>query len=590
MSGLAADLSLPILPKLALSCLLAPLGLSAGLQASSQLPALHQVTGDGAGDWFGAAIAPAGDLDGDLVPDFMVGAHQNLNSGHSLNPGYARVYSGLDGHLIHSFVGDGTAWIDGPDDHFGYALSALGDLDGDAVPEIIIGAFKDDNVAHNVGMLRIFSGASGALLHQDDGETNGDRMGVSVAKIADLNGDGVDDYMTGVYKDDNLVFNGGSTRVFSGADHALLFTIDGPATLSGLGWSASSAGDVNADGFADIISGAPHDPTSGPFGGMACVHSGADGSLLYTWYGDAAGDYFGHVVDGAGDVNADGHADLLVAAIQSTFTGVATGPGFVRIFSGADGSVLYELSGDEVLDQFGFSAHGVGDVTGDGYDDFLIGAPQAVTLGLVTTGKPGYGRLFSGRDGNLVYTFVGAGANDQFGAAVDVVADMDGDGHPEFLFGASQDDATQSRPGYALVISGGLVLMDRYCTAAPNSAGAGAQLDHSGSLSVSANDVVLRATDCPPQHFGLFYYGSNAISVPFGDGFRCVGGQTFRLGVASTGFSGTATLALDLANQPQAGAQINPGSRWNFQFWYRDIPAAQSGFNLSNAVSAAFAP
>jgi hypothetical protein len=552
------------------------------LAGATQLPVLHQVGGDAAGDWFGYAVAPAGDVDQDGIPDFMVGAHQNLNTGHSPNPGYARVYSGADGQVIHSFYGDGTAWIDGPDDHFGFALASLGDLDGDGAPELIVGAYKDDNVDHNVGMLRIFSGATGALLYQADGETNGDRMGVSVAGIADLNGDGVRDYLSGLYKDDNLIFNGGSTRVYSGADHSLLYTFDGVNMNSAFGWSASSAGDVDGDGLEDIISGAPHDTTVGAYAGKVQVHSGATGALLYTWLGDAAGDYFGHVVDGAGDVNADGFDDLIVGAIQSTFTGVATGTGYARVFSGADGSLLFEVRGDATLDQLGFAARGVGDVTGDGHDDFLIGAPQGVTLGYAPTGSPGYARLFSGRDGSEVYRFVGPAADEQFGVSVEVLDDMNGDGLPEFFFGACQDDAAQSRPGYAVVISGGSVLMQRYCAAAPNSASAkGAQLDHSGSLSLSADDLVLRATGCPPQHFGLFYYGTNSIEVPFGDGFRCVGGQTFRLAVASTGAAGVATHAVDLASPPQAAGLITPGSTW-------DIPAAQSGFNLSDALRGTF--
>lgn len=579
---MAYDLYMPLLQLLALF-------LTPPLAGAAQLPVLHQVSGDAPGDWFGYAVAPAGDVDQDGTPDFMVGAHQNLNTGHSPNPGYARVYSGVDGHVLHSFYGDGTAWIDGPDDHFGFALASLGDLDADGAPELIVGAYKDDNVDHNVGMLRIFSGASGALLYQADGETNGDRMGVSVASLADLNGDGVRDYLSGLYKDDNVVFNGGSTRVYSGADHSLLFTFDGVNMNSAFGWSASSAGDVDGDGLEDIISGAPHDPTVGAYAGKVQVHSGATGALLYTWFGDAAGDYFGHVVDGAGDVNADGFDDVIVGAIQSTFTGVATGSGYARVFSGADGSLLHEVVGHQTLDQLGFSARGVGDVTGDGYDDFLVGAPQGVTLGYAPTGRPGYARLISGRDGLELYTFTGPAADEQFGVSVEVLDDMTGDGLPEFFFGACQDDAAQSRSGYAVVISGGHVLTSRYCAAAPNSASAsGAVLDHTGSLSLAANDLVLRATGCPPQHFGLFYYGSSSIEVPFGDGFRCVGGQTFRLGIAATGSEGVATRAVDLSSPPQAAGQITPGSSWSFQFWYRDIPAAQSGFNLSDALRGTF--
>jgi hypothetical protein len=167
---------------------------------------------------------------------------------------------------------------------------------------------------------------------------------------------------------------------------------------------------------------------------------------------------------------------------------------------------------------------------------------------------------------------------------------MDGDGLPEFLFGACEDVPGQPRSGYAVVVPGAFVLTTRYCTAAPNSAGPGALLDHSGSLSVAADDFALRASGCPPNHFGLFYYGASATELPFGDGYRCVGGQTFRLAVVHTGASGVAELELDLADPPQPAGEITPGSTWRFQFWYRDVPAGLSGFNLTDALSASFLP
>lgn len=559
--------------------------------ARAQLAPLFEVSGTSAGDWFGYSVAAAGDVNGDGVADFIVGAHQNLNGGHSPDPGYARVYSGVDAGLLWQFDGDGTNWVDGPDDHFGQSVAGAGDVNLDGYDDLLVGAYKVDMLGIlNVGMVRTLSGQDGAILGELHGDTGGDRMGISVASMGDVNADGIPDLITGVYKDDNTVYNAGSVRLYSGTGGAPLATHDGDDVGEAFGWSSAPAGDVDADGVVDLVGGGPQDGEGGAFAGSVSVFSGATGMRIHHWVGLAAEDWFGHAVDGAGDVNGDGYDDILVGAIQSELTGQATGAGYVQVRSGKDGALLYQLAGDDLLDQFGFVVRGVGDVTGDGHGDFLVGAPRAVSLGLAPTGRPGYARLYSGHDGALMYTFAGSSADDQFGVGLDILEDLDGDGIPEFLFGACEDDAAQSRAGSAQVLSGGLVLTVRYCTAASNSAGPGAQLDHSGSLSVGENDFSLRVSGCPQYHFGLFYYGSQDIEVPFGDGFRCVGGEVFRLGIANTGPMGVASWALDLDNPPQPTGQITPGSHWNFQFWYRDTPAFMSGFNLSDALGGTFSP
>ncbi|MEO2095165.1 MAG: PQQ-dependent sugar dehydrogenase [bacterium] len=132
-----------------------------------------------------------------------------------------------------------------------------------------------------------------------------------------------------------------------------------------------------------------------------------------------------------------------------------------------------------------------------------------------------------------------------------------------------------------------------YCTASPNSIGAGAFLSAAGTVSISANNFLIIASGAAPNQPGLFYYGANQISTPFGDGVRCVGGAVFRLNPAAFGdLFGDASRAVDFTQSPaNAGAgAITAGSTWNFQYWYRDPAAGGTGFNLSNAVSASFCP
>ncbi len=132
--------------------------------------------------------------------------------------------------------------------------------------------------------------------------------------------------------------------------------------------------------------------------------------------------------------------------------------------------------------------------------------------------------------------------------------------------------------------------VQNHCQTAANSVGPGALLSASGSTSISAANFQLRVVAASPGVSGLFYYGANAIEVPFGDGFRCVGGSTFRiLPIAQTDASGNVNRDLNY-NQPQT-TSITPGSTWSFQFWYRDpMGPGGSGFNLTDGVTASFCP
>ena len=124
--------------------------------------------------------------------------------------------------------------------------------------------------------------------------------------------------------------------------------------------------------------------------------------------------------------------------------------------------------------------------------------------------------------------------------------------------------------------------------------GPGALIGSSGSTSIASNDFTLVATGAPPSQFGLFYYGPQAENLPFGDGVRCVGGQTFRLNPSQL-TDGTGALArlVDFSQPPASSGpgQIAAGATWYFQFWYRDpFGPGGSGFNLSDGLVATFVP
>ncbi|MFT7680296.1 MAG: hypothetical protein ACI8QC_004302 [Planctomycetota bacterium] len=143
------------------------------------------------------------------------------------------------------------------------------------------------------------------------------------------------------------------------------------------------------------------------------------------------------------------------------------------------------------------------------------------------------------------------------------------------------------RTRIARIDIGCLDVPQNYCTGAPNSAGPGASISATGSTSILANDLVLTATGCPQNQFGIFFYGPSQTQVVLGDGFRCVDGSLYRLPAVDTGVFGIGSYALDHGNLP-LGGDIAVGSTWNFQFWFRDPPFGGAGYNTSDALQITF--
>ncbi len=152
----------------------------------------------------------------------------------------------------------------------------------------------------------------------------------------------------------------------------------------------------------------------------------------------------------------------------------------------------------------------------------------------------------------------------------------------------NQSDNSAQFAGAAYVFDLDSDLGTAYCTASPNSSGGAASISASGSASVAANDLLLRAEPVPNQP-GIFFYGPGQMSVPFGNGTLCVAGPIARLDVVNA-TGNVMTFLLDNTSPPSAATQITPGSTWHFQACFRDPAAGGAFFDLSNGLSIFFVP
>ncbi len=338
---------------------------------------LYILPGDSGNDQFGFSVSGAGDMDKDGFADFIVGAYFDDNKGNQ--SGSVRAFSGKTGKTLYTRDGDAGG------DYLGQSVSGIGDVDRDGYDDFVAGASININGSQR-GYVRVYSGKTGSTLHTFLGDSAGDRFGISVSGPGDVNKDGYPDVIVGASFDDNNGFDSGSARVLSGEwidatfnqrtpkTKQILYTFNGDSAGDQFGVSVSGAGDVDKDGYADLIVGAWKDDNNGNDSGSARVFSGQTGNILYTFDGDSAADLFGVSVSGAGDVNTDGHADLIVGASFDDNNGTQSGS--ARVFSGKDGKTLYTLDGKAAGDRFGISVSGGADINCDGVADVVVGARE----------------------------------------------------------------------------------------------------------------------------------------------------------------------------------------------------------------------
>ena len=478
-------------------------------------------------DYSGFSVSSAGDVNGDGYDDLIIGAWRGDPNGNDSGESYV-VYGGasaagaldlstLDGS--NGFILNGVSGSD----QSGRSVSSAGDVNGDGYDDLIIGGHR----AQSGGSSRageayvVYGGASapgtGGMLNLSaldgsngftlNGSDFSDYAGRSVSSAGDVNGDGYDDLVIGAYRADPNGQNSGETYVVYGGpgapgtdgvlalsdlDGANGFTLNGVDRRDESGFSVSSAGDVNGDGYDDLIIGADvADPNGESSGEAYVVYGGAtgtervrelsdlDGTNGFILNGIDANDQSGRSVSSAGDVNGDGYDDLIIGAFNADPNGDNSGETYV-VYGGAgapgingvlelsalDGTNGFTLAGIDTTDRSGVSVSSAGDVNGDGYDDLIIGASSAdpngnnsgetyvVYGGARAPGTAGVLELstLNGTDG---FVLIGAGANDRSGTSVSSAGDVNGDGYDDLIIGADGGDPVNSAAGESYVVYGG---------------------------------------------------------------------------------------------------------------------------------------
>lgn len=411
----------------------------------------------------GFSVASAGDVNADGYSDVLAGA-PHYDNGED-NEGVALLYYGSANGL-----GPTPTLFESDQAHaeMGYSVSSAGDINADGFSDIALGAPFYDNGQPNEGVVFVHLGSPKGVKPNPaiilEGNQSGAQFGVAVTLAGDVNNDTYSDLLVGANEFDQGQLNEGAAFVYYGSATGLnpinVTTLEMNQSISGMGTSVAGAGDVNADGFSDVLVGAPFYDQGESNEGAAFVYLGSVQGLSLVptiVQSNQADAHLGTSLASAGDLNGDSFSDIIIGAPR--YDKVYSNQGLVKIHLGSANGVnpntSITLLGQQMDEEFGRTVACAGDVEGDGFADILI-ASRMQGKNLLNEGVV---MLFSGIPAGInkkpASVFKSGQANSYLGQSLASAGDVDGDGFSDIVIGAHLYDHTQNNEGAIMTWHGG---------------------------------------------------------------------------------------------------------------------------------------